>query len=107
MRCLTLRTDGPSPREKLANQLASVLEMKRRQQKASFTTNSIQIEEELYTSITVACMCVLCAGGGGRAASDGKPPHWRYGLHSCHWLPLSSVPQGTTYTTYYFIGSHT
>ena len=58
--CLTLRTDGPSPREKLANQLASVLEMKRRQQKASFTTNSIQIEEELCVSTTVVCMCFVC-----------------------------------------------
>lgn len=33
--------DGPSPREILANQLASVLEMRRRKQKVSFTSHTL------------------------------------------------------------------
>ena len=43
--------DGPSPREKLANQLASVLEMRRRKQKVSCSCTSSQIKVDSILNI--------------------------------------------------------
>ena len=44
-------TDGPSPRETLANQLASVLEMRRRKQQVSPSTSRHADTTPLYVCV--------------------------------------------------------
>ena len=75
---------GLSPREILANQLASVLVMRRRKQQV----------RRVHTHNSVLLYMPTIPGGRGGKTAAGWPLLWWSCCHSPHIISLTTVPQG-------------